>query len=578
VPLLKECTAASAARFGCNSNSSSDTLGPPKLQDAAVYAHLAIQARPNEWPHSEVDFGTFKWTAWGQHLIGEFGYGTIGAGVNRYDGRRLAEMDNNPVGHNTIVIREAYPDGSDEINFSQLNFVTGSITKLVIPGVPCIHLDGSDVYGASRANGWFQRMHRWACEVGTGGFIIIDSFAAQANRGPQAIYGAAYGGPNFAEPNRAHMQSELTVDEYFHTPSWLQGQVITGWTPEAIAFKRSTAPKWCSHTDVDLVVDVGGGGGDGGAANRSSRAVLRSRCGEPYEEGDAVGEIVGWAAGGGSFVYDGLVSSPDRWGVAKLHQHRFRYEGSSTVGPSGDLRAFLMTTSVSPALPAPSWIQICYAGQTPATCVAVCVGTQLYRFNVATDGLTFDAANTGDDCDGANESSWSPTSSSSSPSPLPAAAGPSDEAKAVAAEDAAAGKAASSSPTNKNGMEMTTIGAVASGGGVLLILIIGVAMVVVMKKMKTRKQLRMGAHPLSNNQPTDARAKPPMSVEMGATRHDAPQTRAERAIDMYDNPGVTRGEEGGMTEAMPHDRSSRESRLGRLKGVTGGASYQCGDE
>ena len=34
---------------------------------------------------------------------------------------------------------------------------------------------------------------------------------------------------------------------------------------------------------------------------------------------------------------------------------------------------------------------------------------------------------------------------------------------------------------------------------------------------------------------------------MGATRQDAPQTRAERAIDMYDNPGVTRGEEGGIT-------------------------------
>ena len=721
VPLLQECTAASAARFGCNSNRSSDTLGPPKLQDVAVYAHLAIQARPNEWPHSEVDFGTFKWTAWGQHLIGEFGYGTIGAGVNRYDGRRLAEIDNNPVGHNTIVIREAYPDGSDEINFSQLNFVAGSITKLVThTGVPCVHLDGSDVYGASRANGWFQRMHRWACEVGTGGFIIIDSFAAQANRRPQAIYGAAYGGPNFAEPNRTHMQSELTVDEYFHTPSWLQGQVIAGWTPEAIAFKRSTAPKWCSHTDVDLVVDVGGGGGDGGAANRSSRAVLRSRCGEPYEEGDAVGEIVGWAAGGGSFVYDGLVSSTDRWGVAKLHQHRFRYEGSSTVGPSGDLRAFLMTTSVSPALPAPSWIQNCYAGQTPATCVVVCVGTQLYRFNVAPDGLTFDAADTGDDCDGANELSWSPTSSSSSPSPSPlpslspstspspsqggtesspdsdsgaakaaadaaaaareaatasreaatkaknkaaevaaaaqaaadasaaaadaaakaqaaadardassddaraaaSAAAPAaaaaanakaeavraaqaeqdalaaeqraiadeakavaDEAKAVAAADVAAGKAASSSPTNNNDMAMTTIGAVAGGGGVLLILIIGVAMVVVMKKMKTRKRTRMGAHPLSNNQPPDARAKPPMSVEMGATHQDgrsraatvhAHKTRAESAIDMYDNPGAGKGAAGGgMTEAMPHDRYSRESRLGRLQG---GASYQRGDE
>ena len=392
-PLLLECTAAAAARFGCNA-----TPGPPKLKDAAVYSHLAVQARPNSWPHSEVDFGTFKWTAWGQHLIGEFGYGVIGSAINQWDGRRLAEMDNNPVGHNTVVIREAYATGSDEINFSQLNFVAGTITKLDIPGVPCVHLDGGDIYGASRTNGWFQRMHRWVCEVGTGGFVIIDSFAARNNRGSQAIYGAAYGGPNFAEPNRTDRQSELTVDEYFHTPSWLQGQVIAGWSPAARAFNRSAIGKWCSHTDVEI---------RGGS--RANRAVLRSRCGEDHEDGDAVGEVVGWSGDGGRFVVDGLVSSPDRWGVERLHQHRFRYEGASTVGPGGDLRAFLMTASVTGVtVPTPSWIRGCSADRT---CVTICVGTQLYRFTVEPDGLAFAAADTGETCDGASEPTDSPTGS-----------------------------------------------------------------------------------------------------------------------------------------------------------------------
>jgi hypothetical protein len=399
-PLLRECNAASAARFGC-----SDTVGPPKLKDAYVYAHLAIQARPNAWPHSEIDFGTFKWAAWGQHLIGEFGYGTIGTGIDAYDGRRLAEMDNSPVGHNTIVIREAYSDGSDTINFSQLNFVAGAIAKLRL-GVPCVHLDGGEIYGALRASGWFQRMHRWVCGVGTGSFVIIDSFAAQSDRKPQAIYGAAFGGPNFAETNRSGAQSELTVDEYFHTPSWLQGQVIDGWTAEAKAFTRARAPKRCSHTDVDVL----------NASGAANRVLLRSRCGEPYEEGDAVGEVRGWSAGGGKFVYDGLVSSPDRWGVEKLHQHRFRYEGVSTVGPGGDTRAFLLTTSVAPALPVPSWIQSCSEDQS---CIVICVGTHLYRFDVTFDGVvtSFDAASRGNlSCDGANETFALPARPTGSPS------------------------------------------------------------------------------------------------------------------------------------------------------------------
>ena len=408
IPLLVECSTASAAKFGCT-----NALGPPKLKDAEVYAHLALQARPNAWPHSEVDFGTFKWTAWGQHLIGEFGYGTIGKAVDRFDARRLAEMDNSPVGHNTIIIREAYYGNSDEINFSQLSYVAGTIKKLMLEQVDllCARLDGSEIYGASRTNGWFQRMIRWTCAIGTGSFIIIDSFATQAGRLPQSIYGAAYGGPSFAEEARgAGAQDEVLVDNYFHTPSWLQGQVIDGWTAEAMAFERSKAPSRCSHTDVELV----------GGFN-ASRAVLRSRCGlESNTVGDAVGHLNAWSKLGGRFIYDGLVSSPDRWGVKKLHQHRFRYEGMSTVGPAGDIRVFLLTTHVEPADHTPSWIANCSEDKS---CISVCVGTKLYRFNVSLFNSNFDAIDTEQVCDGAKMPTKSPTvSPTASPSSSPSAA------------------------------------------------------------------------------------------------------------------------------------------------------------
>ena len=381
-----------AWRWGCSSNEQSPSA--PKLRDAFVYAHLALQARPNAFPHSEIDFGTFKWSAWGQQLVSEFGYGYMAKAVNRYDGRRFAQTDNNPVGHNTLVIREAFAAGDREINFSQLNWEAGSIAKVVDLGLPCIQLDGSAVYGARRSNGWLRYLHRWACVVGSGSFVIVDSFAVKADRQPLVIYGAAYGGPNFEEANRTAegAQSLLTIDEYFHTPSWLQGTDSSSLeATEQTAFNRTLAPKHCSHTDIAL-----------GGLNHS-RATLRSRCGENGAEGDAVGEIIGWSRGGGRFVYDGLVTAENRWGARVLNQHRMRYEGNGRVGPAGEQRLFLMTAGVAPGLPPPSWVRGSSAEGCAAsgveTCVEVCVGTRLYAFSVAADGAALGANEVGV-CDG----------------------------------------------------------------------------------------------------------------------------------------------------------------------------------
>ena len=37
-----------------------------------MYSNLALQARPNSFPHSEIDVGTFKWSRRGQvdHVMG----------------------------------------------------------------------------------------------------------------------------------------------------------------------------------------------------------------------------------------------------------------------------------------------------------------------------------------------------------------------------------------------------------------------------------------------------------------------------------------------------------------------------
>ena len=412
-PLFDVCSEADGARWGC---SNATTLSDPRLNDAFMYSNLALQARPNAFPHSEIDFGTFKWAAWGQHLIDELGYGVIGKAVGRYDGRRYENIDNNPSGHNTLVIREAYPEGDDEINFSQLNYEEGTIAKTVGLGLDCMHLDGGDVYGASRENGWFQYMHRWACEIGTGHFLIVDSFATQADREPLNIYGAQYGGPNFNELNRSGdggdpaAQSQLTVDEYFHTKNWLDGTDVTGYTEAELAFDRTLASSRCSHADVEIT----------GVAN--TRAVLRSRCGEDGSEGDAVGEITSWSRGGGRFVYDGLIRGDNRWGQKVLNMNRMHYEGSGTVGPDGDVRVFLMTSGVAPEMPPPNWINrglaVDQGGTSAETQVAVCLGTEQFTISVSADGATLAADLTGA-CDGETDPSTEPPTPSPTPDPTP---------------------------------------------------------------------------------------------------------------------------------------------------------------
>ena len=90
----------------------------------------------------QVDFGTVIWSAWGNRLLSEFGYGTIATAVGPWDTRRLMFIDNSPAGHNTVVIREAYASRSsdsgttnlpadEEINFSQMNKVSGTMLSLI---------------------------------------------------------------------------------------------------------------------------------------------------------------------------------------------------------------------------------------------------------------------------------------------------------------------------------------------------------------------------------------------------------------------------------------------------------------
>ena len=67
---------------------------------------IATSAIPNSSPHTELDFATFVWTAFGNRLLYDFGYGSISN--TQYDIAESSQIfDNNPVAHNTLVIPEA---------------------------------------------------------------------------------------------------------------------------------------------------------------------------------------------------------------------------------------------------------------------------------------------------------------------------------------------------------------------------------------------------------------------------------------------------------------------------------------
>jgi len=171
--------------FPCFGSDTSERCvkGKPSLVDNIPYSFLALQARPNSYSHSEVDFGTFTWSAWGVRLISEYGYGTIATAVGQWDFRRYEYIDNNPAGHNTVVINEAF-DG-DTINFSQLHWATGQLIGIDIETDTqwqCVELDGSVPYGSSRPDGWMETMRRYACPLADGSFVLIDVLQVKKDR------------------------------------------------------------------------------------------------------------------------------------------------------------------------------------------------------------------------------------------------------------------------------------------------------------------------------------------------------------------------------------------------------------
>jgi hypothetical protein len=300
--------------------------------------------------------------------------------------RRYSYLDNNPAGHNTIVIREAFQPGSDEtINFSQLNHVAGSLSQVSTQEGSCALMDGSEPYGASRPDGWLDLMKRYVCSLGDGSNLILDLVQTKEDRTELNLYGSQYGGPDFSEPSPASQR--LTIDEYFYIDTDADIQVVNGVATEVLPFVRQM--KWCSHVDAELL-------------QNGSSIALRPACGiGGNREGDGMGVISGMTLGSGQgiFEYDGLVTSVDRWFRPNtLKKRRFRFVSDQTVGHEGDVRAFVLSPSrASSLLQAPEVaLENCSIefgcgdlnSPIECSCVQLCVDQMLKRATVLNGELS----------------------------------------------------------------------------------------------------------------------------------------------------------------------------------------------
>ena len=169
----------------------------------ADQTHLAVSAIPNRYAHTELDFGSVIWAAYGHRLLTDMGYGTLTS--NRYYTEPDYAPDNNPTGHNTLVVSDArHPTRkTDTTNTSQLNGIDGQIAVRDVDGYRWIELDGSALYGAhppqlggykpqylddEQPPGWLRSFHRHLMPLEGGHYLLVDTFHVREDVGTSAVH------------------------------------------------------------------------------------------------------------------------------------------------------------------------------------------------------------------------------------------------------------------------------------------------------------------------------------------------------------------------------------------------------
>jgi hypothetical protein len=263
---------------------------------------LAISAIPNSTPHTELDFGTVIWIAFGNRLIWDFGYGDLTS--DRYLTAPDHNPDQNPTGHSTLVIPEAYRDGDTSTNTSQISGRDGTIQTITVDGHSLMLLDGSQVYGRDDPEyGWMEHFERRVLALESGHMILIDDFKVRSDRGTAA------------------------VAEYWYTQPWEE-------VPDLSACRAVQTSIARTVTDESIV-------------------LVPVCSGLDYAVAESAGRIVGTAIHPGHFEDEGELSFVDR--LEDLNT-KVRLAWHPDAPVSRDLRLFaLLAAPGEDLLPTGAW-------------------------------------------------------------------------------------------------------------------------------------------------------------------------------------------------------------------------------
>ena len=290
---------------------------------------VAVSAIPSSFPHTELDFGTIVWVSRGNRLLADMGYGTINSS-RRYRAGPTYPFDNNPTGHNTLVIPEAAEPGEPSTNTSQIDDADGTIERLEVSGTALLRLDGSVVYGRDHATlGWLDRFDRWILPIDGGHFLIVDGFHVKSSRPMSA------------------------VEEYWYTPAL------------AMPVSGDACSQSLQHVDI--------------SRGATGRLDLTARCSALLSGAvaESTGRIHSASVHGGDFVVDPAVRYVNRLG---RDEHRGRARFVPTGPVRWDLRAFLLQAGASHASTETASVGTSACGMDRCITVQVGSSTRVLRF------------------------------------------------------------------------------------------------------------------------------------------------------------------------------------------------------
>ena len=159
---------------------------------------LTVNTVDNSVNHREIDFGAVIWTAYGNRLLTDFGYGGIARNAFQYDlfhrmNGTFANQVDNTLAANKLIVPSAFvtlPEGWDwerRLYTGEPFGRTGTVGLESIDGTEVVFADGTDLYSGTSPNmghrpavtGPLDYFHRWLVPLDGGHFLIVDAFRAK---------------------------------------------------------------------------------------------------------------------------------------------------------------------------------------------------------------------------------------------------------------------------------------------------------------------------------------------------------------------------------------------------------------